>query len=93
MGSPSGSVCRCSGGHVETQSPDIEVFHNGLLPCLFWSSHLSLAMRCPFEGCCGDGVGGQTCLNHRHHNVCMISARVSIPVLLLSSSFEMVLGQ
>ena len=27
-------------------------------PCLSWSSPLSLALVCPSEGCCGDGVGG-----------------------------------
>ena len=45
-------------GHVETQSHDIEVFLHGALPWLFCSSPLSLAMRCPSEGCFGDGVGG-----------------------------------
>ena len=35
----------------------------------------------------------RTCPNHRHHCVCVISARVIIPVLFLSSSFELVLGQ
>ena len=25
---------------------------------VFWSSPLSLALRCPSEGCSGDGVGG-----------------------------------
>ena len=57
-GSPSGSVCCCSGGHVETQSPDIEVLLHVGPPCLSWSSSLSLALRCPSEGCSGDGVGG-----------------------------------
>ena len=46
------------GGHVETQSTDIEVFLNGVLPCLSWSSPLSPPMWCPSESCSGDGVGG-----------------------------------
>ena len=59
-GSPPGSVCCCccSGGHVETQSTDIEVFLHGALPCLSWSTPTSLALRCPSEGCSGDGAGG-----------------------------------
>ena len=35
----------------------------------------------------------QTCPNHHHCHVCIISDRVSIPVLFLSSSSEMVLCQ
>ena len=35
----------------------------------------------------------QTCPNHRHSRVCIISSRVSIPLLFLSSSFEMALSQ
>ena len=30
----------------------------------------------------------QTCPNHRHHGVCIISARVSIAVRFLSSAFK-----
>ena len=35
----------------------------------------------------------QTCRSHRHRHLCIISARVSVPVLFLSSLFEKVLGQ
>ena len=93
-GSPYDSVCCCSGGHVETQFPDIEVFLNGEPPSISWSSPLSLArgvhlwavLVMEFEGI------RLTCPSHRHRRVCIISARVSIPVLFLSSSSEMVLG-
>ena len=75
------SVCCCSAGHVETQSPDIGVFLHGAPPFISWSSPLSPALRCPSEGCSGDGVGGHAhiCPNFRHRHVCIISARVSIP--------------
>ena len=77
-------VCCCSRGHVTFQSPDIEVFLHGALACLFWLSPLSFALRAvlvmELEGM------QQTCPSLRR--VCMIFARVSIPVLFLISLFE-----
>ena len=55
-----------------------------LLP---WGVHLWAVLVMELEGM------RQTCPNHRHHRVCIISARVSIPVLFLSSSLEMVTFQ
>ena len=46
--------------HVETQSPDIEVFLHISWPCLSWLFHLYLPLRCPSDSCSGDGVGGHS---------------------------------
>ena len=42
---------------IQTQSPDIEFFLCAP-QCLSWSSPLSFALRCPFDGCSDDGFGG-----------------------------------
>ena len=67
-------------GHVETQTPDIEVFLHGSPPCLSWSSPLSPALR-SVRVMVLESMR-QTCPDHCR--VSRISARVSIPVLFHS---------
>ena len=79
----------CSGDGVGGHTADM----SQPPPCLSWSSPLTL--RCSHEGCSGDGVEvkRQTWPTHRHQRVCIITARVSIPVLFQGSLLEMVLDQ